>query len=120
MKNHSVEVSFNEAEEPKTVVEVKISPYGPSCKETYAELSNKYSDLVTDIGADKVKVFGELRIKLDKDAGEYADCFNDHYNSCYEIIKNDAEGLDLYENVKVKFHAEGYTLVCGVAVFISA
>ena len=97
MKNHSVEVSFNEAETPKTVVEVKISPYGPSCKETYAELSNKYSDLATDIGDDKVKVFGELRIKLNKDAGESAAKFAAHYNSMYEIFKNgDAEVLKLY------------------------
>lgn len=119
MKNHSVEVSFNEAETPKTVVELKISPYGPSCKETYAELSTKYADLAKDVGADKVKVFGDLRIKLNKDAGETAAKFAAHYNSVYELIKKmDAEALKSFQNVK--FHAEGNILVVGIVAFIPA
>ena len=49
MKNHSVEVSFNEAANPKTVVELKISPHGPSLKENYAKLSNDYAELAAHI-----------------------------------------------------------------------
>ena len=80
MRNHSLEVSFNEPETPKFVVEVKISPYGPSVKENYAKLSNDYADFAAHAGDDKITVFGELRIKLNKDAGESAAKFAAHYN----------------------------------------
>lgn len=81
MKKHSVEVSFNEPETPGFVAELKISPYGPSVKETYAHLSNKYADLAAHITKEmnKVIVFGELNIKLNKDAGESAAKFDAHY-----------------------------------------
>lgn len=80
MKEHSVEVSFNEPANPGTVVELKISPHGPALKENYARLSEKYKDLHAHITAEDKRIFmyAEVRIKLSKDAGEAAAKFNEH------------------------------------------
>ena len=56
MKEHSVEVSFNEPANPGTVVELKISPHGPALKENYARLSDQYKDLHAHITAEHKKL----------------------------------------------------------------